>query len=233
MQRIVFVDIAKAICIMLVVVGHYVPDGSPGWYVAVHDVIYTFHMPLFMFASDYVYMATRKDAPYGGFLLKKARRLMVPYLATSAIVITVKMLSQGGLSVDNPVTPLSYLRMLYRPEAGAFLWFIWALWWMFVVVPLLRTKAARLAFFIAALALHYIPLPPARRVLPRAVQVDARIFHARCRGVRAPRLAWLCCRIQAGGSRRCCGRVRSGAGLLAGFRGGVKVHSLFGNPSLT
>ncbi len=30
MQRIVFVDIAKAICIMLVVVGHYVPDGSPG-----------------------------------------------------------------------------------------------------------------------------------------------------------------------------------------------------------
>ena len=159
MRRIVFIDIAKAICIMLVVVGHYVPDGSPGWYVAVHDVIYTFHMPLFMFASGYVYMATRKDVPYGGFLLKKARRLMVPYLATSAIVITIKLLSQGGLSVDNPVTPLSYLKMLYRPEAGAFLWFIWALWWMFVVVPLLRTKAARLAFFFAALALHYVPLP--------------------------------------------------------------------------
>ena len=46
-NRIVSLDIAKAICIILVVVGHYIPDSSPEWYKLIHDVIYTFHMPLF------------------------------------------------------------------------------------------------------------------------------------------------------------------------------------------
>ena len=43
MQRLISFDIAKAICMILVVVGHYVPDYSPTWYVDIHDVIYTFH----------------------------------------------------------------------------------------------------------------------------------------------------------------------------------------------
>lgn len=71
MQRLISFDIAKAICIILVVIGHYVPDYSPLWYVGVHDVIYTFHMPLFMFASGFIYMATKKDITYRDFLLKK------------------------------------------------------------------------------------------------------------------------------------------------------------------
>ena len=39
MQRLISFDIAKAICIILVVIGHYVPGYSPQWYVGVHDVI--------------------------------------------------------------------------------------------------------------------------------------------------------------------------------------------------
>ena len=158
MSRIVFIDVAKAICIILVVVGHYVPANAPGWYVALHDIIYTFHMPLFMFASGYVYIATKKDVAYGSFLLKKFRRLMVPYLTTSVIVITIKLLTQGIMSVDNPVGMMSYLRMFYLPEAGYFLWFIWALWWMFVVVPLFKTPKSRLALFVISIVLAYLPL---------------------------------------------------------------------------
>ena len=99
-ERILFLDVAKAVCIILVVVGHYVPDNSPGWYVAIHDVIYTFHMPLFMFASGYVYIATRRDIGYGSFLMRKLRRLMVPYLSTSVIVITIKLLTQGCMPLS-------------------------------------------------------------------------------------------------------------------------------------
>lgn len=157
-ERIVYIDIAKAICIILVVVGHYVPDNSPAWYVALHDIIYTFHMPLFMFASGYVYIATKKDVAYGAFLWKKVRRLMVPYISTSIIVITIKLITQGSLSVDAPVTFLSYLKMFYSPEAGAFLWFIWALWWMFVIVPLFKTAQSRLLLFLVCLVIHYVPM---------------------------------------------------------------------------
>lgn len=157
MQRLISFDIAKAICIILVVIGHYVPDGSPSWYVGVHDVIYTFHMPLFMFASGFIYMATKKDIPYKDFLLKKVKRLMVPYLSISAIVITIKLLTEGHAYVENPVTWISYVKMLYLPEAGYFLWFIWALWWMFVISPLFKTKQMRLGLIVLAIVLHYIP----------------------------------------------------------------------------
>lgn len=111
MNRIIALDIAKAICIILVVMGHYVPDNSPAWYVLVHDVIYTFHMPLFMFVSGYVYIATKKRSTYGDFLLKKVRRLMVPYLTTSVMVIVIKLLTQGSMSVDNPVTIFSFVEI--------------------------------------------------------------------------------------------------------------------------
>lgn len=33
MQRLISFDIAKALCIILVVIGHYIPDSSPSWYV--------------------------------------------------------------------------------------------------------------------------------------------------------------------------------------------------------
>ena len=157
MQRLISFDIAKAICIILVVIGHYVPDYSPLWYVSVHDVIYTFHMPLFMFASGFIYMATKKDIPYKDFLWKKVKRLMVPYLSVSAIVITIKLLTEGHAYVENPVTWMSYIKMFYLPEAGYFLWFIWALWWMFVLSPLFKTKQMRLGLFVLAIVLHYMP----------------------------------------------------------------------------
>ncbi len=157
-ERIVSLDIAKAICIVLVVIGHYAPDNAPHWYEVMHDMIYTFHMPLFMFASGYIYIATKRGDSYGSFLLRKARRLMMPYLATSAIIITLKLLTQGHAFVENPVTILAYVRMFYLPEAGYFLWFVWALWWMFVIVSLLRTRGSRLALLVVALVLHFLPI---------------------------------------------------------------------------
>jgi len=157
-NRIISLDIAKAICIILIVVGHYIPDNSPQWYRLIHDMIYTFHMPLFMFASGYVYIATKKDIGYGSFLIKKIKRLMIPYITTSIMVISIKMLMQGGLSVEDPVTWRSYLKMFYLPEAGDFLWFIWALWWMFVLLPLFKTKGSRTILFLICLIIHYIPM---------------------------------------------------------------------------
>ncbi len=82
---------------------------------------------------------------------------MVPYFSVSAIVITIKLLTEGHAYVENPVTWMSYVKMLYLPEAGYFLWFIWALWWMFVISPMFKTKQIRLGLFVLAIVLHYIP----------------------------------------------------------------------------
>ena len=157
-KRIVYLDIAKALCIILVVIGHYCPDGCPDWWIAVHDFIYTFHMPLFMFASGFVYIATKRDEEkYGNFIMKKVKRLMIPYFVVSAIVIGIKLLTESHAYVENPKTIMSFVKMFYYPEAGFFLWFIWALWWMFVIVPVFKTKQQRLVLFAISILLHYVP----------------------------------------------------------------------------
>ncbi|MDO4803168.1 MAG: acyltransferase family protein [Prevotellaceae bacterium] len=71
-QRIDYLDIAKAICIVLVVVGHFNPSLAPeGWHTSV-DVIYTFHMPLFMFVSGFLF-----TKPYFR-LLELLRKIILP-----------------------------------------------------------------------------------------------------------------------------------------------------------
>lgn len=158
MSRLISFDIAKALCIILVVIGHYIPDNSPQWYVNLRTWIYSFHMPLFMFASGYIYMAFKKDEPYWTFVTKKIRRLMIPYFVVSVIIITIKFLTQSSMYVENPVTAMSYLRIFYLPEAGYFLWFIWALFTMFLIVPLFKTKVSRIILFIISIVLHYLSL---------------------------------------------------------------------------
>ena len=44
------------------------------------------------------------------------------------------------------------------PVAGYFLWFIWALWWMFVLVPLFKGKQSRVVIFVLSIVLHFIPI---------------------------------------------------------------------------
>jgi fucose 4-O-acetylase-like acetyltransferase len=40
-KRLISIDIARAICIILVVIGHFKPDGSPVWYEALNKAIYS------------------------------------------------------------------------------------------------------------------------------------------------------------------------------------------------
>ena len=89
--------------------------------------------------------------------MKKVKRLMIPYFVVSAIVIGIKLLTESHVYVENPKTVMSFVKMLYCPEAGYFLWFIWALWWMFVIVPLFKTKRQRFALFAISILLHYVP----------------------------------------------------------------------------
>lgn len=158
-NRLITLDIAKTICIILVVIGHYHPENSPVWYSLIRDVIYSFHMPLFMFASGYIYISTLSVKNTGmEFIIKKVRRLLVPYFTTSILIISLKLISQKNMYIENPTSYLSYFKMLYSPEAGYFLWFIWALFLMFVTIPFFKTRSSRIKLFIASIIIHFMDL---------------------------------------------------------------------------
>jgi fucose 4-O-acetylase-like acetyltransferase len=156
--RLISIDIAKAICIILVVIGHYNPDNSPEWYNQLNQLIYTFHMPLFVFVSGYVYWATRKPVNYKDFIEKKFNRLMIPYFFVSVIIIGIKLLSEKGLHMENPVSITTFYEMLYLPVAGYFLWFIYTLFLIFLIAPFFSTNKKLIIFLILSLILFCVPL---------------------------------------------------------------------------
>jgi acyltransferase len=73
-ERITFVDNARAIGIVLVVLGH--APGLPG---PLSNFIFAFHMPLFFFLSGLVVGAERLKMPIGRRALLLARTLLLPY----------------------------------------------------------------------------------------------------------------------------------------------------------
>ena len=155
--RLATLDIARMVCIILVVIGHYDPAEAPVHFNNMRMVIYTFHMPVFLFISGYLYIVTRKEETFTAFITKKIKRLAIPYLVTSVFIISIKLLTQDTTRVDHPVTALSYLKMFYLPEAGYFLWFIISLFLMFIVVFFFKSKTSRLALFGASILIHLLP----------------------------------------------------------------------------
>lgn len=77
-NRVYWVDVAKALAIILVVIGHM------GFPEEVRTVIYGFHMPLFFLLSG-IFVSTKED--FRSFFAKKARTLLIPYLCFNAIFI--------------------------------------------------------------------------------------------------------------------------------------------------
>lgn len=157
-QRLIVLDFARAIAIVLVVIGHYIPENSPNWYQWIHDVIYQFHMPLFLFVSGYVYVKTNAETSICGFWKKKFLRLLLPYFVVSIFVLMVKLLAQEVAYVENPITYKDFFQMLYLPVAGYYLWFLWALWWMFVVVYFFKTRKSRCALLGLSFILYCLPI---------------------------------------------------------------------------
>lgn len=152
-QHLYFIDFVRAITIVLVVLGHWRPEGCPAWYQDVYDVLHTFRMPVFLAISGYLYMVTRRPMSYPQFLRHKFRRLMVPYFVGSTAIIAFKLAVGGGPGVEQPVTPAAFVEMFYFPAASNVFWFLWALWWMFVMVYWLDTPLKRIIAIAVCVAL--------------------------------------------------------------------------------
>lgn len=115
-KRLDFLDCAKGIAIFLVVMGHFLQSG--GWNGLVTRIIYSFHMPFFFIAAGF----THKKQVFESYtalkewLIKKARRLLVPYMF-------MMMLSDGASwrSLLDYIRPKREILSNYSPLGSWFL----------------------------------------------------------------------------------------------------------------
>lgn len=86
-MRIDYVDVAKALAIFTVVLGHVNQSTTPGREWLYIDVCYAFHMPLFFMMGGF-FLKPRNEyslAGWGKFLVKNFLALMVPYALWTVI----------------------------------------------------------------------------------------------------------------------------------------------------
>ena len=82
-ERIGYIDIAKAIGIISVIIGHM------WWYQPEMNLMYSFHMPLFFLIGGF-FIKRRKS--FKEIVHQKAVRLLSPYVFTCAAIMLVTVL---------------------------------------------------------------------------------------------------------------------------------------------
>ena len=166
------IDIERltGLTILLVVVGHLVTGqdiNAPGleWYKFLKRYIYSFHMPLFMFVSGFLFYYTlpkfsnKKD--YWHYVRKKIIRLFPSYLIFSMIIFIAKLLLSNHLEVDNNISGFNeFFMVLYNPVrsfAGS-LWYVYVLFQFYLIFPIILKYLKPLVVLFISFPLYYVKL---------------------------------------------------------------------------
>lgn len=135
MERNVSIDVAKGICIILVVIGHLLQFDCSGLAKnTLFNYIYAFHMSVFMMLSGYVASYGNYDVTFTKLILRRFRQLMVPFLVWMVLTIVYWHTSLVGAIT----LAMSFLK---RPDVGA--WFLLSLFFIYLYF-LLAKKIAKM-----------------------------------------------------------------------------------------
>lgn len=156
--RYEWVDSVKFACCVLVVLGHtfmgiaeagIIEKGTV--YNLLIQSVYTFHVPLFFVCSGFLYQRSGRVHnlnSWGKNVADKLLNLGVPYITFTVITVILKMAFSE--SVNNAAGDL--LNTVFISPVAPY-WYLYALFFMFVFIPCLKSKkqaTALLAFSIAA-----------------------------------------------------------------------------------
>ena len=165
-KRVVSIDAAKAICVLLVIYGHTFRESmreAYTWCNLSYIFVYRFHVSTLFLLSGMGYTLTaqkNRGLSAGQYLRKKAHSLLLPWISYSALIYLVFALVQifppvrallAGTSYQL-VSPVQYVWLLLRNENpySFHLWYLQTLFLFTVVTALLE---------------HVLPPKTARRVL--------------------------------------------------------------------
>lgn len=140
-QRIEFIDLAKGICILLVVVLHVVPSFEESIMFAA-----CFRMPLYFCLSGLFY----KDYDcYGSFTLKKINRILIPFIAWYLIGYSIYYLGRAVMPSNREATFHIYDVFVQNEIFNLPIWFLLCLFWCNIVFGGIRklTKVWYLELF--------------------------------------------------------------------------------------
>jgi fucose 4-O-acetylase-like acetyltransferase len=130
--RIEWLDYAKGVGIILVVLGHSIyglrteyVSSRLNFYLSLDFLIYSFHMPLFFFVSGALF-SSRSTLSVSRFARASFIGLVVPYVLWSAAFVVLQQFDRSGV---NHLFTLDQLANIWRKPI-AHMWFIYALFFV-------------------------------------------------------------------------------------------------------
>lgn len=147
-ERIVFIDILKSIACLCVLVGHVIngmlKDGMDVSAVlrTVNSYVYLFHVPCFFFASGYLYDNRRPKTwdGYFRFIIKKLIALGLPYFVCSIAYVLFSSVMSSDMHTAYSFDAI--MGLWVSPVAQY--WYLYALFEIFVIVPLVELICGRI-----------------------------------------------------------------------------------------
>ena len=98
-RRVEFIDCAKGITILLVILGHTLKNGGREC-ALLRGAIFSFHMPLFFILSCYVYRYSKNDNEFYEKTKKAAKHLLIPAFALVFVGIFSLVVADSSLFLD-------------------------------------------------------------------------------------------------------------------------------------
>lgn len=151
-KRLLDIDIAIGLSIVLVVYGHLLLDDTlPAWYIKSREIIYRFHMPLFMFFSGFLMSYTYKKVitlqQYKAYISKKASKFFPVYVLFSFIFLAFELFAEG-FTIEKLKTDLKDIFIYPSKAPAGFLWYIYVLFQFYLVFPLLKRIQMKYLFVL-------------------------------------------------------------------------------------
>jgi len=152
-DRLNYIDVAKGIGILLVVFGHnWIVFAEKG---ELFNIIYSFHMPLFLFLSGVFF---NPDKKFTNLAIERADSLLKPYFVI-LVFLWIAYFSHKGYSSREYFVGVFYGNGTTLPWALVPMWFLTHLWivsifsWLFIKATNLDIKPTRVQLVFLSLLL--------------------------------------------------------------------------------
>jgi len=172
------IDRAKALLIILVVIGHLVSSATPvpegyKWYIQLRSAIYLFHMPAFLFLGGILFAASltrRNFAERTKFIFQRADRLLIPFVFSAAIIVLAKEIASKYLYVANfsesssiieQITNNLFHVFVYTAESPArMIWYLMAYFLCVLIgTPFIKSVLGQVLLMAISLVIYIYRLP--------------------------------------------------------------------------
>lgn len=158
------INYLRGVGILLVLIGHSFPSqdfNNNYFYEYLHKFIYSFHMPLFFFLSGFcaikIYSLT-ENIDILNFYKGKFFRLIIPYFSITTLTIPVKIILNNFS--ERPLIINDLIKNIFFVPIDApiiFFWFIYALFIIFLIVPIIIKIPVKIALPLLLLISVAVP----------------------------------------------------------------------------